>query len=67
MRVMKEDEIWDGAEYIWRHMPSCDVARAFVLSYRIAKKIVSVQKKTRVEANKSIQFKKRNKHTFSFS
>ena len=43
MRVMKEDEIWDGAEYIWRHMPSCDVARAFVLSYRIAKKIVSAK------------------------
>ena len=40
---MKEDEIWDGAEYIWRHMPSCDVARAFVLSYRIAKKIVSAK------------------------
>ena len=27
MRVMKEDEIWDGAENVWRHMPSCDVAR----------------------------------------
>lgn len=43
MRVLKEDEIWDGAENVWRHMPSCDVARAFVLSYRIAKKIVSVK------------------------
>ena len=43
IRVMKEDEIWDGAENVWRHMSSCDVARAFVLSYRIANKIVSVK------------------------
>ena len=43
MRVMKEDEIWDGAERVWRNMQSCDITRSFVLSYWVAKKIVAVK------------------------
>lgn len=43
VRVMKEDEIWDAAEEVWNNMPSCDIARSFVLSHRIAKKIIDAK------------------------
>ena len=42
IRVMKEDEIWNAAESVWRDMPSCDIGRSFVLAHRIAKKVISM-------------------------
>ena len=35
--------MWEGAQAVWNTMPSCDIARSFVLSYRAAKKIVEVR------------------------
>ena len=43
--MLKEDEIWEGAQAVWNTMPSCDIARSFVLSYRTAKEIVEVKGK----------------------
>ena len=40
---MKEDEIWQSAEHVWNHMPSCDIAKAFVLSHTVAQKIVKAK------------------------
>ena len=42
-KVLKEDEIWEGAQAIWNTMPFCDITRSFVLSYRTTKKIVEVK------------------------
>ena len=42
-KVLQEDESWNGAQAVWHTMPSCDIARSFVLSYRTAKKIVEVK------------------------
>ena len=39
-RVLKEDEIWEAAEEVWRKLPSSKIAQAFVQAHRIAKKVV---------------------------
>ena len=37
---MKEDEIWEAAEEVWRGLPSSKIAQAFIQAHRIAKKVV---------------------------
>ena len=35
------DEIWQAAEQVWRKLPSADIARGFILAYRIAEKVIA--------------------------
>ena len=41
VRVLREDEIWNAAVKVWEDLPSSKVANAFVLTGRIAKKIIN--------------------------
>jgi hypothetical protein len=34
------DEIWRTAEQVWTGMGSAEIARGFILAYRIAKKVI---------------------------
>jgi hypothetical protein len=34
------DEIWRMAEQVWMNMGSAEIARGFILAYRIAKKVI---------------------------
>ena len=39
-RVLKEDEIWEAAEEVWRGLPSSKIAQAFIQAHRIAKQVI---------------------------
>ena len=40
LKVLEEDEIWDAAEEVWRTLPECKIASAYVQAYRIAAKVI---------------------------
>lgn len=39
-RYALADEIWQAAEKVWKNLPSADIAKGFVLAYRIAEKVI---------------------------
>jgi len=39
--VASKDVIWKSAEQIWRNFPACKIARAFILAWRLAKKVIA--------------------------
>ena len=41
LHVLKEDTIWDTEKEVWNKLLNCKIARSYVLSYRIAKKVIS--------------------------
>ena len=41
LHVLKEDEIWKAALEVWQKLPNCKIASGYVLSYRIAKKVIA--------------------------
>eukprot|EP00957_Ditylum_brightwellii_P102726 7829161-Ditylum_brightwellii.AAC.1 len=43
LRILKEDEISNVAEQVWRELPSCKVALAYVQAYRIARKVIEAK------------------------
>jgi hypothetical protein len=40
LRVLKQDEIWNTAELVWKNLPSCKIASAYVQAHRIVKKLI---------------------------
>ena len=38
--VLKEDEIWEAAEQVWRDLPNCKIASAYCHAYRIGEEVV---------------------------
>ena len=40
LRVLKEDDIWEAAEEVWKGLPSHKIAQAFIQAHRIAKKVI---------------------------
>ncbi len=38
--MLKEDEIWDAAEIVWRDLPSSKIALAYIQANRIAGAII---------------------------
>jgi hypothetical protein len=40
LRVLKEGEIWDAAEMVWRDLPTSKIASAYIQANRIAGAII---------------------------
>ena len=40
LRLLRPQEIWETSLQTWAALPSCKIARALVLAYRLAKKVV---------------------------
>ena len=40
LRLLRPQEIWETSLQAWAELPSCKIARALVLAYRLAKKVV---------------------------
>jgi hypothetical protein len=39
-KVLKRDEIWDAALKVWKQLPSCKIARAFLQAHRLMAKVI---------------------------
>lgn len=39
------EEIWQAANQVWKDLPSADIARGFILAYRIAEKVIKYKGK----------------------
>jgi hypothetical protein len=42
-RVLPTDEIWQNAQDVWKELPNCNVASAYVQAYRIADKVIQAK------------------------
>ena len=40
LHVLKEDEIWEGTQQVWRDLPNSKIASGCVQAHRIAKRVV---------------------------
>ena len=40
LHVLSEDEVWEAAVEVWDNLPNCKIAHGYVLSYRIAQKVI---------------------------
>ena len=40
---MNPDAIWTAAQQTWSDLPSCDIARGFILAYRNANEVIKHQ------------------------
>ena len=38
--IAKTDTIFDAAVEVWKELPSADIARSYVLAYRLASKVI---------------------------
>ena len=43
LHVLKEDEIWEATELVWKELPNSKIASGFVQAHRIAKKVVAAK------------------------
>ena len=54
LHVLKEDEIWNIAQEVWKKLPNCKIVRSYVLSYRIGEKVISNGGATHFSARKKV-------------
>jgi hypothetical protein len=39
-KVLSVDEIWEDTEKVWRDLPNCNIASAYIQAHRIASKVI---------------------------